>query len=228
MTNAFLLYLASLDGEGSVRLPPLNVLSDELGVSVSVLREQLEVAKAMGLVEVRPRTGIRRLPYTFSPAVIQSLSYALELNGDNFTYFADLRNQLEAAFWFEAVNLLTSKDIVELQLFLTRAWEKLLGTPVKIPHTEHRKLHLCIFSRLENPFVLGILEAFWAAYEAKGLNLYADYEYLHEVWKYHQKIVEAIADGDFNAGYNALVSHKDMLYHHPTGKVTEGSRKISV
>jgi DNA-binding FadR family transcriptional regulator len=37
-------------------------MSKELGVSVALLREQLEVAKAIGLVEVRPRTGIRRLP----------------------------------------------------------------------------------------------------------------------------------------------------------------------
>jgi DNA-binding GntR family transcriptional regulator len=60
---------------------------------------------------------------------------------------------------------------------------------------------------------LGILEAYWEAYEAVGLNVYADYEYLQEVWSYHQKMVDAICRGDFELGYQALVEHKDLLYH---------------
>ena len=63
----FMRYLAAHDGaEGS--LPPLTDLSRELGISVAALREQLEVARALGLVEVRPRTGTRRLAYSFAPA----------------------------------------------------------------------------------------------------------------------------------------------------------------
>ena len=57
----------------------------------------------MGLVEVRPRTGIRRLPYTFTPAVSQSLSYAIQANPSNFVSFSELRNHVEAAFWDQAV-----------------------------------------------------------------------------------------------------------------------------
>jgi DNA-binding FadR family transcriptional regulator len=74
-------------------------------------------------------------------------------------------------------------------------------------------LHLGVFRRLENPFVLGILEAYWDAYEEIGLNLYADYDYLQEVWQYHQKMVAAICAGDIDAGYDALIEHTDMLYH---------------
>ncbi len=72
-----------------------------------------------------------------------------------------------------------------------------------------------IFRRLENPFVLGLLEAYWAAYEAVGLNLFADYRYLETVWTYHQQIVDAICTEDYEAGYQALVDHKDLLYHRP-------------
>ena len=65
--SEFFAYLAASETDEeseSDRLPSLNALSAELGVSVARLREQLEVAKALGLVEVRPRTGIRRLPYS--------------------------------------------------------------------------------------------------------------------------------------------------------------------
>jgi DNA-binding GntR family transcriptional regulator len=103
-----------------------------------------------------------------------------------------------------------------LQTLVTRAWDKLRRTPIQVPHEEHRALHLLIYSRLENPFVTGILEAYWDAYEAVKLNIFAGgYEYLQEVWEYHQKMVEAICRNDIQAGYDALVAHTDLLYHRP-------------
>ena len=61
--SEFLRYLAAHD-EAESGLPTLNDLSRELGIGVAALREQLEVARALGLVEVKPRMGIRRKPYT--------------------------------------------------------------------------------------------------------------------------------------------------------------------
>ncbi len=222
--SSFLYYLAHCAPEGEMpQLPSLNGLSEELGISISVLREQLEVAKALGLVGVRPRTGIRRFSYSFAPAVLQSLEYSLELSRDNFRTFADLRNRLEASYWEEAVRLLTPIDHTELSGFVRRAWEKLRGTPVQIPHDEHRRFHLGIYRRLENPYVLGILESYWTAYEAVGLSLYTEYNYLHQVWEYHQKMLDAICSGDFEAGYDALVTHRDLLFHRPDGAVVEST-----
>jgi DNA-binding FadR family transcriptional regulator len=120
---------------------------------------------------------------------------------------------VESAFWFEAVKKLTEDDKRELQSLVIRAWEKLHGTQIQVPHEEHRSLHLLIYRRLENPFVTGILEAYWDAYETVGLNVFAGgFEYLQEVWKYHQKMVEAIRTGDYQAGYEALIAHTDLLY----------------
>lgn len=221
LANEFLQYLAlSSDGEAeSIHLPSLIELSQELGISVASLREQLEVAKTLGLVEVRPRTGIRRLPYSFLPAVRQSLSYAIEIDRSYFDAFSELRNHIEADYWYEAVSLLIPDDFEHLQNLITSAWEKLHSPQVKIPHIEHRQLHMGIFRRLNNPFVLGILEAYWEAYEAVGLNMYAGYDYLQQVWGYHQRMVDAICLRDFDAGYQALVEHKDLLYHRPVSSL---------
>jgi DNA-binding FadR family transcriptional regulator len=199
----------------SDRIPSLTSLSKELGVSVARLREQLEVAKALGFVEARPRTGIRRLPYSFTPAIWQSLSFAIAIDPDQFLSFAVLRRQIELAFWDQAVHLLTDHDREMLKDLMVKAFQKLNGTPIRIPHNEHKQLHLTIYSRLNNPFVLGILEAFWEAYEAVRLNLYSEYNYLLEVWNYHQQMVDAICSGNFDAGYCALLEHTDLLYHHP-------------
>jgi len=210
--SEFMRYLAT-HKEVENGLPSLKDLSVELRVSLATLREQLEVARALGLVEVRPRLGTRRREYSFAPAVKQSLQYALALNDENFRKYSELRKHVEAAFWYEAVEKLTETDKKELQALMTRAWEKLRGLQIQVPHEEHRNLHLLIYSRLENPFVTGILEAYWDAYEAVGLNVFAGgYEYLQEVWGFHQKMVESICVGDFKAGYEALIAHTDLLY----------------
>jgi DNA-binding FadR family transcriptional regulator len=203
---------ASIDPD---RLPTLNEVSKELGVSVALLREQLEVAKAIGLVEVRPRTGMRRLAYSFLPSVRLSLSYAITLDWANFLAYSDLRNHIEAAYWDEAACKLTIQDQDRLNTLLQQAWDKLRGQPIQIPHLEHRQLHLTIYSRLENVFVQGLLEAYWEAYEAVGLSLFADYHYLEQVWGYHQQMVEAICQGNFKLGYQALIEHRDLLFHRP-------------
>lgn len=221
LPNEFIRYLAGEypDPDDPDRLPALGQLSQELGLSVAKLREQMEVARALGFVEVRPRTGIRRLPYSFAPAVRQSLNYAIALDPASFDAYADLRNQIEAAYWLPAVRLLQPQDHAYLQELVDQAWEKLRGSPIRIPHREHRELHLAVYRRLENPFVLGILEAFWDAYEAFGLNLYAGYSYLEQVWEYHQRMVTAILCSDFDSGYQALIAHKDLLHHRPAASV---------
>jgi DNA-binding GntR family transcriptional regulator len=72
-------------------------------------------------------------------------------------------------------------------------------------------LHLAIFRRLNNPFVQGLLEAYWAAYDAVELNTYADYNYLCSVWRYHEHIVAAIEAGDFAHGKELLREHMGLL-----------------
>ena len=214
--SEFLHYLAShKEAEGG--LPALAELSRELGISVATLREQLEVARALGLVEVKPRTGMRRKPYTFASTVRQSLGYALMLDDDHFHKFSELRSHLEAAYWDEAVKKLTREDKKELKSLIARAREKLLGPPVQVPHEAHRALHLLIYSRLDNPFVTGILEAYWDAYKSVGLNMYAgSINYLHKVWEYHGQMVESICSGNYSAGREALIAHTDLLAQRPS------------
>ncbi len=209
--SEFVQYLVKKYQNDGERLPSLAELSQELGLGVATLREQLEVARALGFVEVKPRVGIRPLPYSFSPAVHQSLTYALMLDPKYFQSFSDVRNTIEAAYWRQAVSRLGPEDHQALQELVDRAMDKLHSPQVQIPHREHRELHLSIYKRLENPFVLGLLEAYWDMYEAFGLAIYNDYAYLEKVWHYHKDMVDAICRGDIPAGYQALVDHMNLL-----------------
>ena len=215
----FLQYLARLDKTNEEKLPALGELKVNLGISVSSLREQLEVARSLGLVEVHPRTGIKRLPYSFYKSLRQSLSYALAIKKENFHYYSDLRNHIETSYWELATSRLEIEDIKHLQGLVTLANVKLHGHPIHIPQTEHRELHLGMYKRLDNPFVIGLLEAYWDMYDAVGLNVYADYEYLERVWQYHQEIVDAIYKRDFSLGHRLLVEHINLLTERPDLKV---------
>jgi DNA-binding FadR family transcriptional regulator len=198
------------------KLKPLDQLSSELGISTGKLREQLEVARALGIVEVKPKTGIRLTQYNFAPAVRFSLLYALSQDHTLFEMFSDLRNHVEFGFFHEAVAKLTPEDHAQLRALVQQAWGKLEVQPIRIPHAEHRALHLTIFQRLNNPFVRGLLEAYWDAYEAEGYNVVSDYAYLQEVWQHHEGIVNAIISGDQDEAYRLLVQHTKLIQRIPS------------
>ena len=200
------------------KIPSIAEMSGELGISVATLREQLEVTRALGIIESRPRKGIRLLPYSFKPAVVQSVTYAVAMDDSNFQYYSDLRIQIENAYWYRAVCLLEEQDHKALLEILANAFNKLNGNPVQIPHIEHRSLHLTIYKRLGNPFVTGILEAYWDLYENIGLAVYTDLDYLSRVWSYHRRMVDSITSGEYWLGQKALMEHMDLLYNRFVSK----------
>ncbi len=209
--SEFIDYLLKTSDSNKETLPALKDLSLQIGISISTLREQLAAAKILGLVDVKPRRGIRPLPYTFTPAVDASLCYAIQQDQAYFDDFVDLRRHLEYAYFPQAVELLQKADHLELRQLVKNAWEKLRGKPVRIPHEEHRQLHLTFFKRLNNVFVSGLLEAYWDAYETVGLNVYTDLEYLEQVWTYHEELVETAIQKDNTRGLKVLREHFELM-----------------
>lgn len=210
-------YLAQQCFQPGDRLPTISELQapEHLGVSISKVREQLEVARALGLVEVKSKTGMRLKPYSFTPAVRLSLFYALALDPRSFDLFTGLRNHIETAYWHEACALLTPEDTAFMRQCLDAARAKLNGHRIAIPNEEHREFHLTVFRHLDNPFVLGLLEAYWDAYAAVEPNRYADYEYHLSVWDYHERILDAICAGDLDAAQALFIEHTRLLRYEP-------------
>lgn len=209
--SEFLRYLLTRGCEPGAKLPSLDEISNEIGISVGKLREQFEVARVLGLVEASPRRGIRCLPYNFTNAIRLGLMVSLALDPGSFRAYSALRIHLETAFWDEAVTLLTDADKAELLRLVEQAHAKLNTERVQIPYPEHRAFHLTIYRRLDNPFVHGLLEAYWDAYEAVALNTYADYGYLQEVWSYHEQIAQAIHERDYARGKELLIQHTKLI-----------------
>lgn len=218
-------YIVARELQPGERLPALTELSEEIGVSVGKLREELELARGLGIVSVRPRLGTRREPYSFYPAIKTILMFGLATGEANFEQFSALRQTIESNMWHQAVICLTAEDLSELENLVVQAKSKLHEAPVHIPRSEHRQLHLKIFQHLDNPFVQALLQSYWDAYERTELTRFADYAYWLEVWDYHERIVQALAKAEYEEGRQLLIEHFQLLptvtnHKHPQGKVT--------
>ncbi len=217
LDSDFLKYLIDRNVTPGNKLPPLSEIGGQMGVSVGKLREELAVARGMGVVSVRPRLGIQREPFSFSEAILPAVLFSLATGEATFVQLSRLRQMIEVSFWDEAVVLLTPEDKARLGQLVADAWSKLRGEPIHIPNGEHRQLHLTIFSRLDNPFVLGLFEAYWDAYDASELTRFMRYRYWVDVWTYHERIVEALNNNEFECGRQLLIEHFSLL---PTGQAT--------
>lgn len=198
-------------------LPPIKELASEahLGISTSKVREQLEVARAMGLVDVRTNVGIRLRDFDFAPLVRLGVFYALARDIGNFEQFSTLRTHIELAFWDEACDAMRPDDVTIMRESIRSARHKLTSHPIRIPYAEHRTFHLTMFQRLDNPFVTGILTAYWDAYDAVATNQYAMLSYWQQVWDYHERILDYIEAGDTAGAKTAFLEHTALLrYPH--------------
>lgn len=209
----FIDYLIEKQVDSSEKsIPSIDTISKELGISVACLREQMELARNLGLIRTQPRKGIEIQSYSFTPAVIKSLYYAIKIDKEYFEQFSDLRSHLEKAYFREAAALLTKKDLQELMNLTLLAQKKLHDYPVQIPHPEHRKYHMLIYKRLNNVFLNGLLECYWDTYEMVGLNVYTDLAYQDSVWDYHQEIVQLIMDGQIDKAHQLMLEHIKLIY----------------
>jgi GntR family transcriptional repressor for pyruvate dehydrogenase complex len=203
--------LATQDVNEPVKLPPLDDLAARFGVSLGKLREELIVARAYGVVDMRPGDGTYVRPFDFYTAIRTVILYSVACDWRHFDRLYKLRVQIETGFWDEAARALSQDDEEELLQTLQRAERRLKGTPVEIPNREHRDLHLLMFSRLDNQFAQGILKVYWDVYEAVGLHRYFDYSYYERMWASHRAVVEAIAAGRYEEGKEVLINHFTLL-----------------
>jgi DNA-binding FadR family transcriptional regulator len=197
-------------------LPSIQELASDahLAASTGKVREDLAVLRAMGVVEVRSKTGTRLKEFAFTPAVRLALFFALARDPDSFEAFSALRTHVEVAFWDEACATLTAASLHTMRRCLEAARQKLSAHPIRIPAREHREFHLTVFEHLSNPFVTGLLEAYWDAYDAVEIHRYADYSYHQTVWDYHERILEALSAGDIAGAKQAFIAHTRLLHHH--------------
>jgi DNA-binding GntR family transcriptional regulator len=160
---------------------------------------------------MRPGDGTYVCPIDFYAAIRPLILYSIACDRQYFDHFYAVRARLEVMFWEEAVQELGEAECAALEDILTRANKKLNGTPVEIPHSEHRDFHVLVYSKLDNAVAQGLLKAYWDAYEAIGLHRYFDLSYYQRMWASHTGMVQAIKAGEYGSGKQILVQHFTLL-----------------
>jgi len=207
----FLNYLASIPVDADQRIPPLSELSKDMGLSIATLREQMEAARLLGVVDARPKVGIRKVQFIFKRAIKPAFEYAVASDSISFHQFADLRKHLESSYFIEAAQRLTASDISRLEDLIQSAQTKIATFPGQTPTEEHREFHTFFYHRLDNPYLDGMLDAFWDVYHLNGYEVYPDLGYIERIWQYHARIIGQIKTGNYAQGLSLLLEHMDLV-----------------
>ncbi|MEL7644765.1 MAG: FCD domain-containing protein [Anaerolineaceae bacterium] len=192
-------------------IPSIPELSHLLGISVASVREQLEVARTLGFVDVKTKVGIQNREFSLNQCLELGLRYGAKVQPNVPDALRDLRKHIEISYWHEAAPQLTSGEIQSLYRIVEAALVGIGREPTYFPQTEHREFHMLIFAHLENQIAKNILETFWKLTVDYERNLFPDRAYLENVWNYHRRIADALAARDYERGYQWLVEHMDLV-----------------
>ena len=187
-------------------IPSIAELSQILGVSVASVREQLEVARQLGFVEVKPRKGIQRKPFSLVPLIRLGMNYGIHSEAQLLSEYIELRKHLELSYWDDAFEVLKDDQMDYMQFLVDIAFRKLQRKPAIIPTEEQSEFHLTLFRPLGNKVLISILEAAWAMEEDNGGKIIADLDEMLFSWRTRQFIVDALREKDRSKGKNALES----------------------
>lgn len=218
--SSLLDYLAEAH-QAQASIPSIPELSNVLGISVASVREQLEVARSLGLVDVKTKVGIQNREFTFNHLLELGLRFGAKVQPGTPDAFRDLRKHVESSYWHEAAPLLTAQDRETLQEIVRSAFARISKEPISNPSKEHQDFHLTIFSHLENPIARSILETFWKLNVEAERDLPPDRPYLENVWTYHQRIADAISAQDYELGYQWLVEHMDLVKQRKKAELSQ-------
>ncbi len=192
-------------------IPSIPELSHLLGISVASVREQLEVARQLGFVDVKTKVGIQNREFSLNPLLELGMRYGAKVQSSVPDSLRDLRKHIEISYWHEAAPQLTSLEIQDLNRHIENALVKLLQDPTHMPEQEHREFHMLIFSHLDNPLAKSVLETFWNMTAETERVMVHDQAYLQNVWSYHRRIADALASRDIERGYQWLIEHMDLV-----------------
>ena len=106
LDSEFLNYLVANHVNPGDRLPALSEIGDGMGVSVGKLREQLAVARGMGIVSVKPRLGFQREPFNFAESVLPAVMFSLAYGEAEVYQRSRLRQASDVIFLNLSVSLL--------------------------------------------------------------------------------------------------------------------------
>ncbi|WP_455381239.1 FadR/GntR family transcriptional regulator [Salinispira pacifica] len=188
-------------------IPTEMELASSLGISRTAIREGLKGLEALGIVEVRPGIGRFLRGFNFE-AILDNLSYGIEMNVSDFRDILEVRIALESSFLVRDLEKFTTADIRGLseivdsmeRLVAVNAEEKEL---IKV----HTSFHLELYRHSANELLLNLIRIF--ATIQRNLTLINRYRTTNktEFIAQHRRLIEAIEKRDPDLVRTQLLDH---------------------
>ncbi len=195
------------------RLPPERELSEQFGVSRTVVREAVKALQAKGLVETRRGSGV--IVTAVSPEhVHESISLFLQLDDGNLEYrhMAEIRKILEIEIAGLAARRADAEDLARMELEIHRMED----VRDKISEDERVReefaradvdFHLAIAAATGNPLLPILFSPLVDILVNQRLEAIDHPGALEQGMLYHQDIFDAIQSGDEQGAKAAMKEH---------------------
>ena len=186
-------------------LPTEMELSLELNVSRNVVREAAKVLASKGLIEIRPKTGMRiRNHSDWNLFDTDMLNWQFEVGPDEkfFRDLYDLRSVVEPAAAERAALRATSEEIVELEKWYLQME---LAVDNLDEHTAaDTQFHATIIAACHNEFLKQINKTYWVALQSSFRLTGTVPRGPSITLQFHKAILDAIQNRDESAARKSM------------------------
>ena len=193
-------------------LPTEKAPEEQLGISRTSIREALRSLEAIGIVESRHGVGrfLREFNYD---AILENLSYNINVNVKDFREIIEVRMALESCFLEKVVPRMDENDIQQLYEILEKMSEEVKsGEEEQQLIRVHTEFHLKLYEKENNKLLLHLIRIF-ATIQRKltVANRYHTSD-RKEFIELHRRLVQAIERGDPALAVDRLLEHfKDVV-----------------
>jgi len=193
-------------------LPTEKALEEQLGISRTSIREALRSLEAIGIVESRQGVGrfLREFNYD---AILENLSYNINVNVKDFREIIDVRMALESCFLERVVPRIDENDIHQLYEILDKMAEEVsAGEEEQQLIRVHTEFHLKLYEKENNKLLLHLIRIFATIQRMLTVaNRYHTSD-RKEFIELHRRLVQAIERRDPVLAVDRLVEHfKDVV-----------------
>ncbi|HEY9053736.1 MAG TPA: FCD domain-containing protein [Rectinemataceae bacterium] len=182
-------------------------LASRLNVSRTAVREALKSLEALGIIEVRPGIGRFLKPFNFD-AILDNLSYGIDMDRNDFADILDVRISLEGDFLERYTGHYGETQIKQLRDILD-AMRRLAtdgGGETSMVQL-HTLFHLSLYREQGNALLLSLIKIFATVQRSLTLmNRYRTQD-MQEFVRLHEALVNAIEEKNPAKAKQKLLEH---------------------
>jgi len=192
------------------KIPSERELSSEIGISRQSIREALNRAEVMGLIDVRQGEGSFILS-SIKGVLKPPLTVIIEKEVERIFDFLEIRKLVEGWCAEKAALEATGEELEDMKEILNKM--KKVASKDKQWEELDLELHLSIAKATHNIIAIHIMDALKVNFSLffRFTKSMPSSERLDVLWQHHNEIIDAITRKDSNAAKQKVVDHLNFI-----------------